>query len=150
MTCRDTTVLVLAAQSVPTASLLPCIQLLPAGWQYGPVDVRSGRSRFSLDSDRAGMKAVEVDLVKRCDTRGATEIPTDEPGTRRYERIESISPGFAATRYYLFTGGCVTYRFRFEKEGRALVNEASLALTFLARQAVSAELEDESSGKYRL
>ena len=149
-TCRSTDVLILAAQSVPTAGLVPCVQVLPAGWSYGPVDIRSGRTRFSLDSDRAGVSAVRVTLTEACDTRKATEIPTDEPGTRRFEEIEVVTPGFAATRSYLFRGGCVTYRFRFEQEGRILVNESSLALAFVTREALAEEVRRMSDGRQRL
>ena len=150
LTCRSTNALVLAAQSVPTASVVPCVQLLPAGWSYGPVDIRTGRTRFSLDSDRAGISAVRVDLVERCDTAGATEIPTDELGTRRFERVEVVTPGFAGTRFYTFDGGCVSYRFRFQEEGRVLVNEATVALTFVSRERLGEDVRRLSDGRHRL
>ena len=150
LTCRSTNVLVLAAQSVPTASMVPCVQLLPAGWSYGPVDIRTGRTRLNLDSDRAGISAVRVTLVERCDTSGATEIPSDELGTRRFEQIEVVTPGFAATRYYTFPGGCVSYRFRFQAEGRVLVNEATLALTFVPREKLAEDVRRLSDGRQRL
>ncbi len=132
--------LILAAQSVPTAALVPCVQLLPVGWSYGPIDIRSGRTRLNLDSDRAGISAVRVTLTERCDTARATEIPTDELGTRRFEQVDVVTPGFAGTRFYTFPGGCVSYRFRFHKEGRVLVNEASLALTFVSRDSLGADV----------
>ena len=150
LTCRSTEVLILAAQSVPTASMVPCVQLLPAGWSYGPTDVRTGRTRFSLDSDRAGISAVRVTLVERCDTTGATEIPTDELGTRRFEKVEVVTPGFAGTRFYTFAGGCVTYQFRFQEEGRVLVNEATVALTFVSREQLAQEVRTSSDGRHRL
>ena len=140
LTCRSTKVLILAAQSVPSAGMVPCVQLLPPGWSYGPIDIPSGRTRFSLDSDRAGISAVRVTLVEQCDTGKATEIPTDEVGTRRFEQVDVVTPGFAGTRFYTFPGGCVSYRFRFQKEGRVLVNEASLALTFVSRESLGADV----------
>lgn len=51
---------VLMAQSVPSATLIPCIEALPVGWTYGGSDVRDGVARFWLDSDRGGFHAVEV------------------------------------------------------------------------------------------
>ena len=150
LTCRNIDALILEAQSVPAATRLPCVELLPAGWSYGPSDIRSGRSRFWLASDRAGARAVEVSLSERCDRRGATEIASDEPGTRRYERVEAVTPGFRGTRYYTFPGGCASYLFRFEDEGRVLVNEASLALTFVTRQFVADEVRRISKGRSRL
>ena len=150
VTCRSTNVLILAAQSVPTASMVPCVQLLPAGWSYGPSDIHTGRTRFSLDSDRAGVSAVRVTLVERCDTTKATEIPTDELGTRRFEQVEVVTPGFAGTRFYTFPGGCVSYRFRFQREGRVLVNEATLALGFVAREKLAEDVRRLSDGRQRL
>ena len=150
VTCRSTNVLILAAQSLPTASLVPCVQLLPAGWSYGPSDIRTGRTEFSLDSDRAGVSAVKVTLVERCDTTGATEIPSDELGTRRFEQVDVVVPGFAGTRFYTFPGGCVSYRFRFQEEGRVLVNEATLALTFVSREKLAEDVWRLSDGRKRL
>ena len=150
LSCRNVDALILEAQSVPTATKLPCVELLPAGWSYGSSDIRSGRAQFRLASDRAGARAVEVTLTEACDRQGATEITSDEPGTRRYERVEAVTPGFSGTRYYTFPGGCTSYQFRFEDEGRVLVNEASLALTFVTRQFVAEEVRRISKGRSRL
>lgn len=126
-------VLVLEAQSVPRADRVPCVQLLPAGWSVSSVNLKSGDSTMKLQNDRAGVEALEVRLTPLCNTQGSTQVPSDEPGTQRFERIDSVTKGFAATRFYTFSGGCVSYRFRFEQASRALVNEASLALSFLPR-----------------
>jgi hypothetical protein len=142
--------LVLEAQAVPTADRVPCVRLLPAGWSVFSTETESGRARFALSSDRAGNRALQVTFTERCDTRGATEIPTDEDGTRRYERIEEVTPGFVSTRYYTFNGGCAAYRFDLEKEGRALANEASLALSFIARDTIDAKLKKDSDGDLSL
>jgi len=147
---RNSNVLVLEAQSVPSADRVPCVALVPAGWSVATVEVKSGSSRFILGNDRAGDRAVEVRLQGRCNVDGSTQVPSDEPGTRRFERIDSVKPGFEATRFYTFDGGCVTYRFRFEAANRALVNEASLALSFLARQELKTEVERVSKGQVKL
>ncbi len=139
--CRKTEVLVLMAQSVPGATQIPCISALPAGWTFRDIDVRNGRSTFDLDSDRAGDRAVVVELKASCGPgpvpAGTTEINTDEPDTRRFERVSSVVDGYRGTRYYLFPGGCVTYAFRFARQGLALVNEVSLAVGFVARTEVA-------------
>ncbi|HEY2802977.1 MAG TPA: hypothetical protein VGJ67_03565, partial [Actinomycetota bacterium] len=104
--------LVLAAQSVPSATFLPCIKSLPIGWTFGGADVRNGLDRFWLDSDRAGIHAVEVSLARGCSVGKAVEVTPapDEAGTKRYEEPVSLPPHFRAVRFYTFTGGCVTYR----------------------------------------
>jgi hypothetical protein len=59
------------------------------------------------------MRAVTISLSAACDVSGARQIPSDQPGTRRFERPLSLSPQFADLRFYTFPGGCATYYFRF-------------------------------------
>ena len=54
--CGDLEPLWLMAQSVPSASLVPCVQLLPAGWTVAQVTVNNGRSVITVDHDRAGKR----------------------------------------------------------------------------------------------
>ena len=106
--------MILAAQAVPSAALVPCVATLPSGWRAGGADIATGHSRFWLDSDQAGAAAVTVTLSASCDVAGASQVPSDQPGTRRFDRPLSQRPQFAALRFYTFPGGCVTYRFTFE------------------------------------
>ena len=142
--------LTLLAQAVPTATKIPCISSYPAGWHFASMSVRDGEARFTLDSDRAGISAVKVHLQPSCDLDGATEIPSDEPGTRRFERVISVVEGFKAIRSYSFDGGCITYRFDFDRQGRALVNEVSVAIDFMDRAALAARVQERSGGELRL
>ena len=91
--------MVLIAQAVPTASQLPCVELKPAGWSVSDVFVRNGRVRFALDSDRVGQGAVAggAAAVLRHSAR-STRVPSDHPGTRRYQEVISIEPGQALPR----------------------------------------------------
>jgi hypothetical protein len=139
-TCRTTDTLVLVAQSVSTAERVPCIAALPAGWRFEGFEVRSGHTRFTLDSDRAGPAAVRVELTSRCEVAGATEIASDEPGTRRFEKVESVTEEFRGTRFYVFEGGCVTYAFQFPPQASALVNDISLALSFTTREELARQV----------
>jgi hypothetical protein len=142
--------LTLLAQAVPSASKIPCISSYPAGWHFASMSVHNGEGRFTLDSDRAGISAVKVYLRRNCDLQGATEIPSDEPDTRRFERIISVVDDFQAVRSYSFDGGCITYRFDFDRQGRALVNEVSVAIGFIDRSAVDALVRDRSGGDLHL
>lgn len=142
--------LVLLAQAVPRATKIPCIASYPAGWHYASMSVSDGEARFTLDSDRAGISAVKVHLQPSCDLTGATEIPSDEPGTRRFERIISVVDDFKAVRSYTFPDGCITYRFDFDRQGRALVNEVSVAIGFIDRAAIDALVRERTGGDLRL
>jgi hypothetical protein len=150
---QGTAVVVLMAQAVPTASQLPCVELLPAGWSVSDVFVRNGRVRFSLDSDRVGTHAVRVVLERFCSFGRVTRVPSDHPGTRRYQEVISIEPGrrYQGAVYYLFPGGCVTYRldFRSDEQARPL-GEVSLALGFVTRDALRQTLADFTDGRVPL
>jgi hypothetical protein len=151
---QGTALVVLMAQAVPTASQLPCVELLPAGWSVRDVFVRNGRVRFALDSDRVGLNAVQVVLEQFCDIGPkVTRVPSDHDGTRRFQEVISIDPGrrYQGAVYYLFTGGCVTYRldFRSDEQARPL-GEVSLALGFVTRGALSETVADFTDGRVPL
>jgi hypothetical protein len=144
---------VLAAQAVPSATLVPCITRLPAGWGIQDVSIHRGRASFTLDSDRAGVGAVIVTLSRYCSLPRVTRQPTDEPGTRRFEQVDEFRPGvsLSATRFYLFPGGCVTYRLRFTGSERGEpLGETNLALSFVTRDAVGAGVRAETGGRAEL
>lgn len=150
-----TPLVVLMAQAVPSASQLPCIKLLPSGWAVSDVFVRNGRARFALDSDRVGLHAVRIVLERTCQLEGkkVTRVPSDEPGTRRYEQIGAVQlgVGFTGTRFYLFQGGCVTYQFQFKGEERAgPIGEVTLALSFVTRDAIRSLVREATGGRAEL
>jgi len=129
-------IFVLVAQAVPSATLMPCTNPLPGGWSVGGFEVRSGLARIWLDSDRAGARAAEVRLSSSCDVTGATQLrPTSRgwPPVQRYEAPPAQQPP-ATVRYYLFTGGCVTYRLDFSRQtAPALFDQADQLLGFTTR-----------------
>ena len=145
--------MILMAQAVPSASQLPCVELLPAGWRVSDVFARNGRVRFSLDSDRVGVHAVRVFFQQFCTLGQVTRVPSDHPGTRRYQEVISIEPGrrYQGAVHYLFPGGCVTYRldFRSDEQARPL-GEVLLALGFVPRDALRQTLDDFTGGKVPL
>jgi tRNA A-37 threonylcarbamoyl transferase component Bud32 len=71
----------LEAQSVPSASLVPCMSTLRPGWSLAEVAVNNGRSQVTLNHDRAGDAAVVLWLTRSCDTGAAVETP---PRRRTY------------------------------------------------------------------
>ena len=146
-TCGTGNLMILMAQSVPSATAVPCVAALPAGWETGSVNVRQDRTQFWLDSDQGGKHAVEVELLPPddCSVRGATEVPSDQVGMRRFERAEQLPPEMRSTRSYVFDGGCVTYRLDFEGEATAaLIFDVDTALDFQPRDELVDEVSDET------
>ena len=142
---QDDTVFILAAQAVPSATLIPCITGYPEGWTFAGSKTASGVFRFFLDSDRAGIHAVEVVLTATCDPGDAVEVvpAPDETGTRRFEDPISLPPDFSANRYYTFRGGCAEYRYRFPGTADpSLVLEVDQALGFRPRAELVRELAE--------
>jgi hypothetical protein len=138
--CGTNDVMILMAQAVPSATSVPCVASLPAGWTRGAIEVEHGRGTFSLDSDRAGNKAVVVSLHARggCSVPGASEVPSDEPGMRRFERPERLPPNLRTVRLYRFAGGCVTYTVEFDSpETASLLFDIDTALAFQNRAALT-------------
>ncbi len=125
--CGTGHTMILAAQAVPSAAFLPCIAAVPSGWTAAGAQIASGRATFQLDSGQvasgrvtfqlgsgpAGQQTATVTLTATCDMTGAQQIPSGQPGMSQFERPPSLVPGYSDVRYYVFPGGCVTYRFIF-------------------------------------
>jgi tRNA A-37 threonylcarbamoyl transferase component Bud32 len=128
--------IILAAQAVPSAALVPCVAAaLPAGWSvHDGADIGSGHATFWLDSDVAGLQAFGISLSATCDVSGARQVRSDQPGTRRFDRSVSQQSQFAEQRFYTFAGGCVSYQFNFAGSGSPpLATQASGAMGFMPR-----------------
>ena len=124
--CGTGHTMILAAQAVPSAAFLPCIAAFPSGWTGVNDEIASGRASFGLDSGSlAGgggvrfvlggqsgqLQTMTITLTATCDIAGARQVPSGQPGIRRFERPPSLVPGYSDVRYDVFPGGCVTYRF---------------------------------------
>ena len=148
--CSELEPLWLEAQSVPSASLVPCMRTLPAGWTFGGANVRNGWSKFTLNDVVSSQKLV-VRLTAACDTTGAIEQPSDQPGARRYERIEPSGTAPVTTWHTVFQGGCVTAQFHSTSDtDAALTSQASTAVGFTTRLALQQALEERSNGRLHL
>jgi hypothetical protein len=143
---------ILMAQSVPSATWVPCLRTnLPLGWSFVHLDARTDLSRFWLDSNRAGDKAIEVRLEQFCDTRGSTEIPSDRAGMRRFERVTMTTPRFEGKRYYVFHGGCITVVFHLTGDSRSEpLAVATQGIGVVSRADLRAQVHDESDGRLSL
>ncbi|CAA9221859.1 MAG: hypothetical protein AVDCRST_MAG57-621 [uncultured Blastococcus sp.] len=141
----------LMAQSVPSATWVPCLKSMPQGWHFSDMDVGRGTAQFWLDSDRDGLHAIEVRLTQACDTAGATEIPSDRGEMRRLERVTEVSPQYVGRRFYLFEGGCITVLFTLSGENRGEpLAVATQGLGAVPREDLRALVEEKSGGRLQL
>jgi hypothetical protein len=152
LACTDLEPLWLQAQSVPSASLVPCVRSLPVGWTVGRVTVNDGHSVLSLNHDRAGDAALVVRLSAGCAPGGAVEGPSATEGVRHFQRTESSTGGgFSATWYDQFPGGCVTSRLRLTTDPNGeFAAQAPEVLGFTTRAALREALSQRSRGRLQL
>ena len=141
----------LQAQAVPSATLVPCLGPLVAGWTFANVAVNDGRSLITLDHDQAGSGALEIRLSATCSTADTIETSSAHPGVRRYQRIEHSEATYSAVWHDQFAGGCVTSRLDSTANlQNGLTNEVRDMLGFISRQTLDNALEARSDGRLHL
>jgi hypothetical protein len=118
------------AQSVPGATLIPCVGELPPGWEFRRARSRSNESTLAFENDTFDLDA-DVILSPSCDVTAANEIESSRPGTRLF-----VS-GSGETMSFTFDGGCITFGFETSPlaesaEGRALLE----AVPFMTRNTL--------------
>jgi hypothetical protein len=131
--------IVLIAQAVPTAQLLPCIDpdALPNEWNVPDIDIRDGEATIDLSAGEMDKVALRVTLRTDCEIDGASPVPTDREGARRYDIPTADPAELRGTRLYLFDGGCATYVYDLPSSPRQVtVDEALLTVSLLPRHVV--------------
>lgn len=140
--CEPDQRLGIVAQSVPTAAYLPCVDELAPGWRLDDFDVDDDGTRLTLRSDRAA-EPVQVELTAGCDTTGAVPIDPRGEGVRTSQLLTGIAPDYAGALFDVFPGGCVRYRFRFERGPHiGLMDELQRAVSLYPRRQLRQELRE--------
>ncbi len=141
--CETTSRLALVAQSVPSASYVPCIAELPTGWSFDEAEVNDDGTTIWLESDRAD-RPIIVTLRPSCEIGDATPIEPSEEGTRTYQRVDSIDPRYAGAFIDVFPGGCVESRYDFERGPHvALITDLQRAIDVASRRQLRQDLGRE-------
>jgi hypothetical protein len=133
---------VLMAQAVPSAALVPCVNVYPAGWTLGTFDAKSGLVVITFDSDRGGAGALSVTFEAACTPEGTT-LPSDEVGAPNLKQKDHQPLGsrYRATRYYSFPGGCMLYTFDFPPgSATTLTTDAAQMVHLTQRSAIEDDL----------
>lgn len=136
--------LAIVAQSVPSASYLPCLRDLQQGWDASRFSPTQDGTSFVLNSDRSPGQPVTVRLTATCRVSRASPSPARGPGVLTYTRLDSISPRFAGRLYDVFPGGCITYSFDFALGSQiALMEQFEQAVGLYPRQQLRLVLKQE-------
>jgi hypothetical protein len=148
--CDDHEALWLMAQAVPSASAVPCVLLDPKGWSLSDVKAGSGFASIVYDIEPVQAAAVTVELLPSCDLAGSTEVSSEQPGARRYIRIDRTASPARVTRSYTFPGGCITERFVSADAPERMASEASSTFGFVTRDELARDLDRRSAGRLQL
>ena len=149
--CDDQEALWLMAQAVPSSPVVPCLELDPGGWSLNDVKAASGFASIVFDIVAPSQEAaVAVELTPACDLAGTTEVSSEQPGARRYLKIDRGASPAVVTRFYTFPGGCIRERFVSAISPERLASEASSAFGFVTRDQLARDLSRRSAGRLQL
>ena len=158
--CTQIEELWLEAQSVPSASRIPCVQEFPAG-VVGTLAVRDGESVLELsqasldiniDAGGAPEAAAEAGSVTiRLTASCATPTGDGEITAAGVRRFRTQAPAGTSQVVDVFPGGCVTYR---PEPGLGpsdpLLDQAQRAVAFRTRDELREALQRRSDGRLQL
>jgi hypothetical protein len=142
--------LILEAQSVPSAELVPCITEIPPNWDVTAFLVRDGETVMEMRSLSESGGLARATFTSDCDTSGATEQLSGKEGTRLFVRLRPlVNDHLIGRQFYVFPGGCVTYEFDLRGEGKgARFSEAEGALNFVPRSVIEDAVETETDFEF--
>ncbi len=142
--------LLLTAQTVPGAAIVPCLRALPAGWTFRDFQARKGKARMILDFGRDGDRAT-VTLTRTCDVAGATEAVSDISGSRRYDVVHESRVSYRSDRFYVTPGACIAYHFVMHRStGAEQVSLLTRTLGVVERDVLRRYVHDYSDGRFEL
>jgi hypothetical protein len=141
--------MVLMAQSVPTASAVPCMRIALDNWSLDDMDSRDGHTKIEF-SRLIDEFALTIELTRTCDRGQASETATDQPGTRRFDgRIGTGGP--------TATGGTTCARclhgvhVRADRDGaEQAAEDISRAIGFVSRDQLADQVRRYSRGRLQL
>lgn len=124
--CHTGDALLITAQSVASASRVPCLRGLPDGWIAATVAIDQSGTTVTFDSDRVGPAAAVLTYDATCDVPGVGA---------------SAQPGEPEERLVVFEGGCVRWQLHRSGERVPRVTEDLVArLELVDRLALADEV----------
>jgi hypothetical protein len=155
--CQEASSIILLAQSVPTAQLIPCLTEGAQGWVITRSEFTSDGSTVHLTTGDLAGADWTITLTPTCaPDAAATERSYPDQGNR-YVVVGMTTEDPDArtetdTEWYRFAGGCtmssVAIPSRFDSD--RIFAELDSGFVFAPRSAVAAYVSDESDGRVSL
>jgi len=142
---------VLLAQSVPTASAVPCLRSEVGDWVVTGFDVQDGQNRLELSHRYGDEDTVTIESAASCDLHGAREVSSQLDGVRRYDRELTEAGRYANETYYVYRGGCTWLHFSVSGAGASLrAAEVAGALGFVSRDDLDGQIRAATDDRLHL
>lgn len=142
---------ILLAQSVPTASAVPCLRSAPGDWLVTGLDVQDGRGRIEFTHSYGDEDTATIELTAGCDVRDARAVSSQFDGFRRYDRELTRAGRYANETYFVYPGACTELRFSLSGSGADLRSaEIADTLGFVSRDHLDRQIREASDGNLHL
>jgi hypothetical protein len=151
--CPTNTSNQIAAQSVPSASLVPCVSLFGGRWTVTAETFSDDGTTFSMVGEDASDVSWKVELAASCDDSPTTPVSgTTQQGASVAERETQSDTTFERVQHLTFPGGCVTSDVTMPlRYDRALVlGDVDDALVLVTRADLNAQVRAQTDGKLGL
>ncbi len=149
--CPSDTVNDLVAQSVPSASLVPCVSLFGGRWSVDGENYTSHGTTVSMTGHDSADVTWKVAFDESCDTSGMTATGQSN-GAALSQSEQTTDTSSTRTQALVFDGGCVISTVvipsRFDHD--LVVADVDAALVLVPRSALNAQVRAESDGKLGL
>lgn len=149
--CPTATVNQLVAQTVPTASLVPCVSAFGGRWSIDGEDYTSHGTSVSMTGRDSADVTWKITLNPTCATDGLTPSG-EQQGAEVWQSDAQTDSTFTRTQALTFEGGCVTSKVSFPvRFDRALVlGDVDAALQLVPRAALNDQVIEQSDGALQL
>lgn len=149
--CPAETANLLAAQSVPSASLVPCVALFGGRWSVETETYTDDGTSVSMIGEDAPDIRWKVELDASCDSSGLSAQGASGDATT-FENSAETGSTFEREQMLVFEGGCVTSTLktplRFDRG--IVLEDVDAALVLVERAALDAEVREQTDGKLGL
>ena len=154
--CQESSSLVLLAQSVTSAQLVPCLTEGAEGWIIAEANYTSDGSTVELVTGDLSGATWTITLSASC-TPDPAATDRSYPDQQGYEvvGIEATDPDDGTetdTEWYRFEGGCTTSSVAIPSrfDSQRIFDELDSGFVFAPRSAVNQFVVDESDGRLTL
>lgn len=155
--CQESSSLVLLAQSVSSAQLVPCLTEGAEGWIVAEESYTSDGSTVKLVTGDLSGAEWTITLTASCtpDPSATERSYPDQQGRYQVVGVEGTDPDDGTetdTEWYRFEGGCTTSSVAIPSrfDSQRIFDEMDSGFVFAPRAAVNQFVVDESDGRLTL